>query len=132
MSELDIKKWLKSVSDSVEKQDLDAHMNLVSENVAVYGMPSGQTIHYQDWKKRRKSEFKRDMLKSLSYNELKIKTIALKRLIFNINEMMESKEGDIVIINKDVVLEQEADQAWRVIEETVNNWQHMKTKKKSS
>ena len=129
MSELDIRKWLSNISESVSNKDLKGHMDLVSENVAIYGMPGGKTLSYADWYTRRKSEFKRNILKSLTYNNLKIKTIGLRRLIFDVEEVMEGTNGDIAIINKQVILEQDMDEAWRVVEETIKNWKFLKGRK---
>ena len=129
MSELDIRKWLSNVSESVKDRDLERHMDLVSEEVVIYGMPSGKTLNYADWYARRKSEFSRGILKSLAYNKLKIKTIGLRRLIFDIEEVMEGVNGDLAIINKQIILEQDLDQAWRVVEETIKNWKFLKGRK---
>ncbi|MCW8900231.1 MAG: hypothetical protein OQK75_03870 [Gammaproteobacteria bacterium] len=126
MSENDIRKWLSHITETVKARDLNQHMNLVSENVAVYGMPSGKTLSYADWRSRRKSEFQRGLLKSLAYNNLKIKTIGLRRLIFDIEEIMDGTNGDMAIINKQVILEQDMDDAWRVVEETIKNWKFIK------
>jgi hypothetical protein len=130
MSELDIRKWLTNVSETVNNKDLERHMGLVSENVAIYGMPSGKTLSYADWYTRRKNEFKRNILKSLTYNNLKIKTIGLRRLIFDVEEVMEGNNGDIAIIDKQIILEQDLDEAWRVVEETIKNWKFLKASKK--
>ncbi|MCW9030689.1 MAG: hypothetical protein OQK58_04315 [Gammaproteobacteria bacterium] len=126
MSENDIRKWLSHITETVKARDLNQHMNLVSENVAVYGMPSGKTLSYADWRSRRKSEFQRGLLKNLTYNNLKIKTIGLRRLIFDIEEIMDGTNGDMAIINKQVILEQDMDDAWRVVEETIKNWKFIK------
>lgn len=130
MSELDIRKWLSNLSETVSTKDLEQHMDLVSENVAVYGMPSGKTLSYADWYSRRKSEFQRDLLKSLAYNKLKIKTISLRRLIFDIEEIMDGTNGDMAIINKQIILEQEQDDKWRVVEEAIMDWKFIKGRKK--
>jgi len=129
MSELDIRKWLSNITETVNNRDLEQHMDLVSENVVVYGMPSGKTLSYADWYTRRKNEFKRGILKSLAYNKLKIKTIGLRRLIFDIEEVMEGTNGDIALINKEVILEQDLNEAWRVVEETIKNWTFLKGRK---
>ena len=128
MSELDIRKWLSNVSASIAEKDIDKHMSLVSESVAIYGMPDGNVLNYADWKKRRQSEFKRDLLKSLTYDKLQIKNIGLRRIKFNVVETMCSNTKDVVIINKDIILENEPDNQWRVVEETIQNWNHMKVK----
>lgn len=129
MSELDIRKWLSNITDTVKAKDLEKHMGLVSENVAIYGSPSGKTLRYTDWEKRRKCEFKRDLIKELKYDNLKIKTFGLRRLIFDIEEIMDGTNGDLAIIQKQVVLEQEQDQQWRVVEETIKDWKFLKSNK---
>ncbi len=129
MSELDIRKWLSNITDTIEAKDLKAHMDLVSENVAVYGMPSGKILSYADWRTRRQSEFKRSLLKGVSYRNLKIKTFGLRRLIFDIEEIMDGSNGDMAIINKQVVLEEEQDNQWRAVEETIKNWKFIKGRK---
>lgn len=131
MSENDIRKWLSNITNTVETKDLQNHMDLVSENVVVYGMPSGKKLNYADWRSRRKSEFQRDLIRTLSYNHLKIKNIGLRRLIFEIEEIMDGTSGDLAIINKKIVLEEEQDNKWRVVEETIKNWKFVKGRKKN-
>ncbi|MDH5395232.1 MAG: hypothetical protein OEW97_03085 [Gammaproteobacteria bacterium] len=132
MSELDIKKWLSTVCETVKNKDLDNHMNLVSEKVMVYGLPNGQTLTYEDWKKRRKSEFQRNLIKNLAYEKLKIKNIGLRRLIFNIEEIMDATNNDLLIVNKNITIEYEPDNQWRVVEENIQKWKYLKGKIKAS
>lgn len=129
MSELDIKKWLSNITNTIHERDLKTHMDLVSENVVIYGMPNGKTLNYADWYNRRKTEFKRGILKSITYNKLQVKNFGLRRLIFSIEEVMDATNGDLAIINKQVVLEQEEDNQWRVVEETIRNWKFLKGRK---
>ena len=129
MSELDIRKWLSNITETVKAKNLQKHMELVSENVVIYGMPKGNTLNYADWYDRRKSEFERGILKNLTYNNLKIKNFGLRRLIFNIEEIMDGSNGDMAIINKQVILEQEQDEQWRVVEETIKDWKFLKGRK---
>ena len=129
MSELDIRKWLSNITETVSSKDLNKHMDLVSENVVIYGMPSGNTLNYADWYNRRRTEFQRNLLKSVAYSKLQIRNIGLRRLIFDIEEIMEGSNGDMAIINKTIILEQDLDNAWRVVEETIKNWKFLKGRK---
>ena len=129
MSELDIKKWLSNIEKTIESKDLDGHMALVSENVMVYGMPSGKTLNYADWRKRRESEFKRNLIKKLAYDNLQIKNFGLRRLIFTIQEIIDGTNGDVAFVNKQIVLEQAQDNQWRVVEETIKDWKFLKGNK---
>ena len=129
MSELDIKKWLSNITETIKSKDLKKHMELVSENVVIYGMPNGNTLNYADWYSRRKSEFARGILKDVSYHNLQVKNFGLRRLIFSIEEIMDGVNGDMAVVNKQIILEQEQDEQWRVVEETINNWKFIKARK---
>ena len=129
MSELDIRKWLSNITETVNQRDLRKHMDLVSENVVIYGMPKGNTLNYADWYSRRKSEFQRGVLKDLTYHNLQVKNFGLRRLIFSIEEIMDATNGDMAVINKQVILEQEQDDQWRVVEETIKDWKFIRARK---
>lgn len=122
MSQELILNWLDRMSESVKQRDLDAHMELVSKKVLVYGIPNRETLGYNDWKQRRRNEFYRQRLASLTYSNLNIKTITLRRLGFEVTEIMQATTGQKVQLEKEILLEQEADNAWRVVEETIKNW----------
>lgn len=122
MSQELIINWLGRLSDSVANRDLNAHMALVSKKVTVYGVPKHHRIDYTGWKRRRRNELTSEKLASLSYSNLTIKTITLKRLGFEIIETMQAASGRRIIIEKDVMLEQEEDNEWRVVEEKIRSW----------
>jgi len=126
MSQELILNWLKRVSESVEHRDLTAHMELVSKNVRVYGIPNQASLDYQGWYRRRRNEFNNNRLASLRYTNLNIKTITLRRLGFQVTEIMQATNGQQIEIIKDILLEREADNQWRVVEETIHQWQHIK------
>ncbi len=122
MSQELIINWLKKLRDTVEQRDLQAHMALVSKKVQVYGLPSQQVIDYQGWKNRRRNEFDKNLLSRLSHSNLNIKTITLRRLGFRVTETMLATNGKQLIIEKDIMLEEEEDGQWRVVEEIIHNW----------
>ena len=126
MSENDIRKWLSNITETVKNKDLDNHMALISENVMVYGLPNGKTLSYADWEIRRKNEFQRNLIKEIAYNNLKIKNIGLRRLIFDIDEIIDGTSGDFAFIQKQIILEEEQDNKWRVVEEKIKNWKFLK------
>ncbi|MDH5660619.1 MAG: hypothetical protein OEY65_06445 [Gammaproteobacteria bacterium] len=126
MSENDIRKWLSNITETVKNKDLDNHMALISENVMVYGLPNGKTLSYADWEIRRKNEFQRNLIKEIAYNNLKIKNIGLRRLIFDIDEIIDGTSGDFAFIQKQIILEEEQDSKWRVVEEKIKNWKFLK------
>lgn len=126
MSQELILSWLDRISDSVQKRDLDAHMGLVSKKVLVYGIPEQESLGYYDWKRRRRNEFNNNRLASLTYSNLNIKTISLRRLGFQVTEIMQATTGQSVQIDKEIILEQEKDKEWRVVEENIKHWHRLK------
>jgi hypothetical protein len=117
-----IHQWLNNMSKSVAMQDLEKHMSLVSQHVRVYGVPGQKTIDYDGWRMRRKNEFDKDLLARISYKVVRVKTQALRRIAFQVEETMAARTGQAVVLNKDIMLELEPDDKWRVVEEKIRNW----------
>jgi len=118
--------WLDRVSRTISEKKLENHMELVSKKVVVYGNPSKETINFAGWYKRRKNEFEKDTVICVSYSGTRIKTIAQRRIIFNVNESIVGTDGRILLMNKDVTLEREDDDCWRVVEENIRSWKQQK------
>jgi len=122
MSQELILNWLDELSESVKLRDLQRHMALVSKKVQVYGLPNKSTVDYKGWLQRRKSEFNRNILNGIKYDNLTLKAITLRRLRFQITETMHARSGKRVIIQKEITLELESDEKWRVVEENIKDW----------
>ena len=123
IAEHTIHAWCMNMTSSVLQQDLDAHMQLVSPNIKVYGIPENGVIDYDGWKARRKYEFENKELLVLNYRNIRLITSTQRRLTFNVTETMVGKDGKMVILDKNIVLEKEMDGQWRVVEENINKWQ---------
>jgi len=117
--------WLNAVSDSVKNKDINAHMRLISKHVHVYGIPGIKSLNYQQWLYRRHNEFLHDRLYGLKYKIIRIKNDQLRRLGFEVEEQMIATEGNAYIIHKDILLEREQDDNWRVVEEKIYSWQKL-------
>ncbi len=122
MSQELILNWLGRLSESVARRDLEAHMALVSDKVQVYGIPGQPVIDYQGWRRRRDNEFRQNRLAELRHENVRIKTIGLRRLGFEVDEIMTARDGPILHLRKTILLEEEEDGQWRVVEETVHDW----------
>jgi len=111
--------WLSAITKTVQLRNIHAHMRLVSKSVRVYGVPGNETITYIDWRKRRQTEFEKNLLKELSYDFIRMKSITPKRLHFIAIETMSGMSGNSFKINKDIIIEKEYDGVWRVVEEKI-------------
>ncbi len=106
--------WLKNLSRSVAEHDLPAHMQLVSRQVKVVGIPNAGTIDYDGWKLRRFNEFNGKLLQNLSYQLRAIVNTKETQIVFNVQETMKARNGKAIVANKDVMLQKEEDGQWRV------------------
>lgn len=106
--------WLDELSFSAATWNLDAHMQLVSHQVTVTGIPRISSIDYNGWKLRRKNEFDNKLLRSLNYRLHKILEERDDRLRFTVEETMKASNGKSIVIDKEVVLQKEDDGRWRV------------------
>lgn len=127
-----IYQWLDSMSRSVSARDLEQHMSLVSQHVKVYGVPGQDAIDYSGWRQRRQNEFAHNLLARLSYKVIRIKTQALRRVAFEVEETMAARNGKAVVLDKDIMLELEADEKWRVVEEKIRHWKIQESARRES
>ena len=121
-----IYQWQDAMARTIGERDLPNHMELISKKVEVFGNPSKEHINYAGWYKRRKNEFEKESVVCVSYANTKIKTITLRRIIFNVNESIVGADGRIITLNQDVILEREDDDQWRLVEENIRSWKHYK------
>ena len=121
-----IDQWQAKMAKTIADKDLPNHMDLISKKVEVFGNPSKEHINYTGWYKRRKNEFEKQNVICISFNNTQIKTITLRRIIFNVNESIVGTDGRIIMLNQDVVLEREDDDKWRLVEQNIRSWKHYK------
>ena len=114
--------WCLGMSESVKNRDLTAHMAHVSRRVRVYGIPGKDAIDFRTWQGKRKFEFDNDELLALNYQQIRLISSTQRRLRFNAKETTVGKSGKVLQVNKNIILEVETDNVWRVVEETVNDW----------
>lgn len=120
-----IEDWLEAIRTSVEQHDLAAHMALVSRNVRIYGLPNHKEIDYDAWKQRRKNEFEQNRLRGLLHKIIRIRLSLQRRIGFELQEHMLASDGKVYAILKDVLLEREEDDNWRVVEEKIREWRNV-------
>lgn len=107
---------------SINERDLDVHMRLVSPKVQVYGMPSKAVINYNEWRERRQGDFSGGELLSIRYDIQRIITMMPRRLCFAARENLLNTTGKLIMLDKSIILEKEADNIWRVVEESIKDW----------
>ena len=119
-----VAEWCNHMSRSVTRRNINEHMSQISVKLRVYGVPGYDYLSFCDWEKRRRYEFDHQLLLTLTYKLIKIKSSTPRRIIFHAEETMRASSGKVIILDKDITLELTADeQCWQSVEETIHNWQ---------
>lgn len=109
--------WMDSCCETIEKYDHAAHMDLISKQVQVYGVPGFESIGYEDWHSQCEYEFSEKLIQQTSYNGLKIQHSDDSQIKFLTNETIHTTDGTVDTHPVEIVLSQEEDGMWRVTQE---------------
>jgi small nuclear ribonucleoprotein (snRNP)-like protein len=111
--------FLAAMAETANKLDFDAHMNLISKDVSVYGVPDFEVITYDDWYKQCKYEFDNKLLKKISYEGLNVLAETADRIMFKSLETVEGSDGSINTSGIEFIIQKEKDGQWRVSQERI-------------
>ena len=111
--------FLAVMAETANKHDFDAHMNLISKEVSVYGEPDFEVITYDDWFNQCKYEFENKLLKKVSYQGLNILAQTTDRVMFKSLETVEGSDGSINTSGIEFIIQKEEDGQWRVGQERI-------------
>jgi ketosteroid isomerase-like protein len=109
--------WMDQCCATIEQYDHKAHMNLISEDVKVFGVPGFDVIGYADWYAQCEYEFNEKLIRQASYQGLKIRQSNEDQVMFLANETIEATDGTVDTHSIEVVLTKEQDGHWRVTQE---------------
>jgi ketosteroid isomerase-like protein len=111
--------FLTVMAKTANNHDFAAHMNLISKDVQVYGVPNFDVINYNDWYNQCKKEFDDRLLHSISYVGLQILAEEPNRVMFAAVEIMEATDGHEIIYGIEFIIQKEEDGQWRVVQERI-------------
>lgn len=109
--------WMDQCCATIKQYDHAAHMNLISKDVQVFGVPGFDVIGYADWFAQCEYEFNEKLIQQASYTGLKIRQSNDEQIMFLANETIEATDGTVDTHSIEVVLSKEADGNWRVTQE---------------
>lgn len=111
--------FLDDMARTANALDLAAHMNLISKEVSVFGVPGFDVIGYQDWYNQCEHEFGNRLLKRVSYQGLNVLAEMPSRIMFKSIETVEGTDGAVNISGIEFIIQKEADGVWRVSQERI-------------
>ena len=114
-----IENFLTEMAKTASQHDLEKHMNLISKEVEVFGVPGFETISYDDWFRQCESEFKEKLIETVSYETIDIIDSAESVIMFKTIEHIETKDNTKNTTNVLIAITLEDDGKWRVTQERI-------------
>ncbi len=114
-----VEKLLQEMARSANEKDYAAHMDLISQQVSVFGIPGFDVIGYDDWARQCQYEFENNILKSVSYGPMKVVAHAPGRVMFKTLETVEANDGSCNSNGVEIIIQKENDGKWRVLQERI-------------
>jgi hypothetical protein len=111
--------FLDLMASTANELNLDAHMNLVSKDVSVFGVPGFEVIGYDDWYSQCEHEFTDKLLKNVSYQGLSVLAETPDRVMFKSIETVEGSDGSLNTNGIEFIISKESDGNWRVTQERI-------------
>ena len=109
--------WMDNCCQTIKHYDHPAHMDLISKQVQVFGIPGFDVIGYEDWHSQCEYEFREKLIQQASYDGLKIRQSNDKQIMFLTNETILATDGTTDSHSIEIVLTLEQDNQWRVSQE---------------
>jgi len=116
---MNAQQFLQRMADTANALDLDEHMNLISKDVSVFGVPGFDVIGYDDWFNQCRHEFENKLLKQVSYKGLNVLAETPEKIMFKSLEKVEGADGTVNSNGIEFIIQKEEDGAWRVSQERV-------------
>ncbi len=111
--------WALACCETLEKHDLEGHMNLISRKVQVFGLADHDVVDYNFWLKQVQEQFASGFVTSLSYYLNSVKAESDSLIKFTAMEYLTDNTGEKHENPLLVVLAKEEDGVWRAVEEKI-------------
>jgi hypothetical protein len=111
--------WLDDSAQTATNKQFEEHFNLISKKVRVTGVQGYDSVSYDDWARQSEQEFKDNVLKSVTYQGLKLLATNETQIMFKTVETVLANDGKRSAHGVEVLLTQEEDGVWRVTQERV-------------
>lgn len=111
--------WLQRLRETVTAHDVSAHLALISESLRVYPTTRRTPLDYTHWATTRRDAIEQGRLTALSHGTPRFRVLALRRIVMQVEETLHFADGQHETLSKHWVLEREADDHWRLVEEQI-------------
>ena len=112
-------RFLARFADTINARDFAAHMDLISGEVQIHGLPGFDAIGYEEWARQCKHELDTGILDQISYAGLRLLTDEADRQVFATVETVRASDGSINTMGLELTIAEEPDGTWRLTRERI-------------
>lgn len=124
--------FLSQMGKTANMHNFEEHMNLISKDVKVYGVPDFDLITYDDWFNQCKQEFEDKLLTGVSYQDTHTLSETTNEITFVAVETVEASDGKKNVNCVKFIIKKETDGQWRVLLERIMSEAELGNTKNSS
>ncbi|WP_462320777.1 hypothetical protein [Halochromatium sp.] len=114
-----VQAWALACCQTLETQDIEGHMNLISKQIKVFGLADFDFVDYNFWQNQVQEQFANGLVTSLRYYLHSVRTDSENQISFTAIEYLTDKDGREHENPLLVVLSKEPDGVWRATEEKI-------------
>lgn len=111
--------WAMASCETLERRDVEGHMDLVSKDVKVYGLANHDSVDYNFWFDQVKEQFSQGFIKSVRYYLHAVRQDSDDLILFTAVETLVDSGGNEHESPIEVALAKEQDGVWRVVQQKV-------------
>ena len=110
-----VEQFLSEMAGTANRHEFEAHMNLISKDVKVYGVPEFDVITYDDWYNQCKQEFADRLLLRVTYQGVQTLSETEDEIRFAAVETVEATDGQENINIVEFTIQKDVDGQWRLV-----------------
>ena len=119
MTDSIVNNWLTSIINTATERDHPSHMNLISKQVNLVGVPGFESIGFDDWSNRCQHDFNNNFIAEIQYQGLKIRAENEQQIMFVTRETIITNAGEKNQQGIECLLEKEDDGQWRLTQQRI-------------
>lgn len=111
--------WALACCETLERRDIEGHMDLISRRVKVYGLANLDVVDYHFWLRQVQEQFAAGVVTSVRYYLHAVKVDSDTQLRLTAIEYLTDKDGNEHESPLLITLSKEEDGVWRATEEKI-------------
>jgi hypothetical protein len=116
VSKVLVQNWLDKLAHTATNGNVDAHLELISQQINIVDIEKKQCLDYSDWAEYCRQRYQADSQVLVEYRDIRIKTMTPARVKFVATETVEAPD-QVDRRGTEFIIQREDDGIWRAVQE---------------